>query len=147
MINVTFMLYPPGYNPDISDNDEPAGWLRGQSRGLSIGLVGAAQVGEGLIGLQRRSVAGNAERDFRACRRGTVRTDGRRGPLMRKFTRATATAVLTALGIAAAAGAAAAGTAAGAAAVSSAPASSASASSFPGFGGGSSGGGGAGGSW
>lgn len=24
MINVTFMLYPSGYNPDISDND---GWL------------------------------------------------------------------------------------------------------------------------
>jgi hypothetical protein len=57
MINVTFMLYPPEYNPDISDNDEPAGWSRGQSRGLSIGLVGAAQVGEGLIGLERRSVA------------------------------------------------------------------------------------------
>ena len=57
MISVTFMLYPSGYNPDISDNDEPAGWLRGQSRGLSIGLVGAAQVGEGLIGFERRSVA------------------------------------------------------------------------------------------
>lgn len=57
MINVTFMLYPPEYNPDISDNDEPAGWSRGQSRGISIGLVGAAQVGEGLIGLERRSVA------------------------------------------------------------------------------------------
>lgn len=57
MINVTFMLYPREYNPEISDNDEPAGWSHGQSRGLSIGLVGAAQVGEGLIGLERRSVA------------------------------------------------------------------------------------------
>lgn len=57
MISVTFMLYPSEYNPEISDNDEPAGWSRGQSRGLSIGLVGAAQVGEGLIGLERRSVA------------------------------------------------------------------------------------------
>jgi len=57
MISVTFMLYPPGYNPDISNNDEPAGWLRGQSRGLSIGLVGAAQVGEGLIGIERRPAA------------------------------------------------------------------------------------------
>jgi hypothetical protein len=77
------------------------------------------------------------------------RTDDKRGPLMRTFTRAAAAAVLTALGIAAAAGAAtaAAGTAAGAAAVRSAPVSSTSASSFPGFGGGSSGGGGAGGSW